>query len=285
MYPRTLELDPHKNWFGDDYLDSEKFVHTYLHKNYKIKMHSHEFYEVNIVIKGSGRHYIADTSIPATVGDVFVIPPEISHGYYTEDNLDIYHILLKNTFFTRYKEELSQVPCFDMLFDFEPKIRRFSGAEFNLKLSRGKLEDIKKELLKIENAENEKLYMYENILTINLISRLGNSFAKNLNNVDFNNKENLEIIGVMEYIKNNLSNKITLSHLAKHGNMSTATLNRRFKDFLNVSPMEYVIRTRVALARELIDENKYTKAEIAQICGFYDSVHLNKYLNKYGKKE
>ena len=281
MYPEKLELNPKMNWFGDDYLDSEKYVHVYLHENYDIKMHAHGFYEINIIMCGVGRHYIADTSLPAGVGDVFVIPPEIPHGYFTDDRLDIYHILLKSNFFNRYRDELSQVPGFDLLFNFEPLIRRFSGAELNLNMSALRLEDIKKDLERIKTAEKDELYLYENILTINFISKLGGLFKKKLNNTDISPRENREIIGAMEYINNNLGNKILLSDIARVANMSTATLNRRFKEFLNISPMEYVTHCRVAFARELMEEGKHTKAEIAQMCGFYDSVHMNKTLMKY----
>ncbi|MFQ9739085.1 MAG: AraC family ligand binding domain-containing protein [Christensenellaceae bacterium] len=32
-------------------------------------MHSHEFYEINIIAEGTGRHYIENNSYPITSGD------------------------------------------------------------------------------------------------------------------------------------------------------------------------------------------------------------------------
>lgn len=281
MYPKKLEFDPYHIWFGEDYLDSEKFAHVYLHEDYQVKLHSHQFYEINIIIKGEGRHYIADTVLPAVVGDVFVIPPEINHGYYTDKALDIYHILLKKDFLNRYREELLQLPGYDILFDFEPLIRRTSGAELNLKINPSRLDEIQKDLDNIESAEERKLYFYQNILILSFIAKLGKLLNCKLKNDDESTRENREIIAVMEFIKVNLGNKITLSELAKFSNMSSATLNRRFREYLNASPMEYVTRCRVNLARVMIEEKKFSKAEIAQMCGFYDSVHMNKTLMKY----
>jgi len=282
MYPKKLEFDPYRVWFDEEYLDNDKFVNVYLHEDYDVKMHSHQFYEINIIINGDGRHYIGDTDLAAHTGDVFVIPPEIPHGYYTNGRLDIYHILIKNVFLSRYREELLELPGYDILFNFEPLIRQFSGTEMNLNISTVKLEEIKKELENIRFAEENGRYFYENILILNFISKLGKLLNKKLKNDNGSTRENREIIAVMEYIKDNLGNKITLSKIAKFGNMSTATLNRRFREYLNISPMEYVTKCRVNLARELIDEKKCTKAEIAQICGFYDSVHMNKTLIKFG---
>lgn len=278
MYPQKIETDPDRIWYGEDYFESEKYIHSYLHKNYRTKMHSHQFYEINIVINGEGRHYISDSSIPAMVGDVFVIPPSISHGYFTENSLDIYHILLKTDFFNRYREELVQLPGFDLLFDFEPSIRRFSGTNFNLNIDSSHFSSIEKDLKNIKEAEDEGLYMYQNILVLSLISRLGKMFNKRINKAS--SQENLEIITIMEYIKNNLGNKIVLSDIAKFCSMSTSTLNRRFKEFLGVSPMQYVINCRVSIAKELLQENRLSKTEIAQVCGFYDLVHMNKCLAK-----
>lgn len=62
--------------------------------------------------------------------------------------------------------------------------------------------------------------------------------------------------------------------------MSIATLNRRFNDLLKTSPMNYVMDCRIQKAIELIEENKYSKTEIAQLCGFYDLSHMNKYLKR-----
>lgn len=278
IYPLKIDIDPYCDWYGEDYLENEKFVRAYLHKDYQTKMHSHQFYEINIIISGNGRHYISDTSIPATVGDVFVIPPNIPHGYFSEATLDIYHILIKNDFINRYREELLQLPAFNMLFDFEPLLRRFSGTNFNLNIGINRLDAVKKDLDNIQNAENEHHYLYENVLVLELIAKLGKLFKKRM--FDTDTYENTQIIRIMEYIKENLGEKLTLSKIAKFGNISTATLNRRFKELLGQSPMQYVMNCRIILARELIEEKRLNKTEIAQVCGFYDLVHLNKCLAK-----
>ena len=35
---------------------------------------------------------------------------------------------------------------------------------------------------------------------------------------------------------------------------------------------------RILKAKELLKQKKFSKTEIAQICGFFDITHLNKYL-------
>lgn len=279
MYPEKLEENPHRSWFGDDYLSSEIFAHCYIHENYIFKMHSHQFYEINIITKGEGRHYIADTYLPASVGDVFVIPPDVPHGYYTFDTLDIAHILLKKSFINRYREELLQIPGYDLFFDIEPFIRQTSGLNYNLNMGIEQLNKIFKKIQYIIDIENKSKHMYVNILVLSLISEISAAFHKKVRHLSNESCEDTELMNIMDFIKKNLDDKLSLHKIANYSNMSVATLNRRFNDILKISPMNYVINCRVQKAYELLEENKYSKTEIAQLCGFYDLSHLNKYLS------
>ena len=91
-------------------------------------------------------------------------------------------------------------------------------------------------------------------------------------------RNDTDIIEIMDYINSNYSERITVDNLARLVNMSKSTLNRHFKRAVGITPVEYVIKCRTKRAKELIEENAYTKAEIAQMCGFYDSSHMDKYL-------
>lgn len=276
MYPKVLEAE--KGWeyfFDEPYFKGGKFkfIHSYLHKSYKFKMHSHQFYEINIIMQGSGRHYIEETSLPAEVGDVFVIPPDIKHGYYSEQDIDIYHFLIKSDFLTRYAEELEQIKGFSILFDIEPLIRRSSGKSYNLNIGHD-ITRLSEDFDAIKRTEESGSCVKQNALMLALICRLCEKITKAVNTT----KDNSEIIRVMEFIKENIGKKLTLNEIAAYGNMSKATLNRYFKELLGVSPMNYVLECRVAKARELLLTGQYSKTEIAAVCGFYDTAHMNKYI-------
>ncbi len=275
MYPEKLEKDTSRDYFSENEFFDEKFnyVHVYLHGNYKYKMHSHQFYEINLVVSGKGRHYIENASLDTVTGDVFVIPPEIHHGYYSEEHLDIYHVLIKKDFMLRYAEELSGIKGFDILFDFEPMIRKNSGRELNLNVGLGEMSAFKSELERMISVEKSKRYVYLNALTMAFICRLCTRISRAISS----SKES-EILEVMEYVKNNLDERITVDDLCRHAHLSAATLNRRFKAAVGQSPMEYVLASRVMRAREMILEGRLNRTEIAQACGFYDLSHMNKYI-------
>ena len=141
MYPETLFKDTTDAYFYErDFFVAEQLAHAYLHRDYRIGMHSHEFYEINIIMSGSGRHYIGAASLDTRKGDVFVIPPETEHGYFPHPSLDIFHILIRSDFFSRYASELHKTGGFSLLFNIEPHLRIQSGKAFHLQLDARGLE-------------------------------------------------------------------------------------------------------------------------------------------------
>ena len=174
MYPERLEDDKNQQYFHESeyFCGKFNFVHTYLHKNYKYRMHAHQFYEINLIVSGEGKHYIENTSLDVKAGDVFVIPPETRHGYYSEKELNIYHVLLKKDFLTRYSEEIEEIEGFNILFDIEPNIRKSSGASFNLNVGRGDIDSFLYELEQMISAEKGESYVHLNALTLALLCRL-----------------------------------------------------------------------------------------------------------------
>lgn len=226
-------------------------------------------------MSGKGKHYIDNTSLYTEKGDVFVIPPNISHGYYPEERLDIYHILIKNDFLSKYNYELSKIDGSNLLFDIEPQIRSASGKRLNLNVGTNILYDFKENIKDMIKAEKYEKYVYLNILALAFIGHL----CDKMNTIS-NELCDEEIIRVIEYIKSNLDKKLTNNILANLMHVSTATLIRRFHSVIGLSPMRYVIDCRIKAAQKLIAENNLTKTEIAERCGFYDVSHLNKYINK-----
>lgn len=280
MYPEKLEIEKKRSYFADrDCFTAAPWhlVHAYDHHNYQFKMHAHAFYEMNIITAGEGRHYIEDTYLEARVGDVFVLPPEVAHGYYSEGVLDICHVLLRAEFLARYRAELSALPGFALLFDIEPQIRRSSGQSFQLHIEEQQLLEVIAKARQIMEAERCEEYALEGVLTLGFIGNLGKLLQQRVENSG-DTAQRGELLRVLEHIRDNLDRKLTLPELAAKANMSTATLNRHFREILHTSPMQYVLQCRLANAHELLARGELSKTEIAQACGFYDVAHMNKYL-------
>ena len=280
MYSEIPEFEGQRRYFQDSdcfSASSMHMVHAYMHANYRYRMHAHQFYEMNIVAAGEGVHYIGDSQVPARVGDVFIIPPETGHGYRANEALDICHVLLRTDFMQSYHKELSQLPAFALLFDIEPQIRRTSGRGYNLHVEHRELAEVMQEFSRIVQAEAEGEYAYQNVLTLSLIGGMGLLLRQTLQGEKLPAQAG-ELLRVMEYIQNNIGQKLTLESLAAVANMSKATLHRHFRETLRVSPMQYVMQCRLARARELLLKKECSKTAVAHLCGFFDVAHMNKYL-------
>lgn len=279
MYPDTIPVNEGKSYWtdGDIFQNNPMcLIKTCLHQNYNIGMHSHEFYEINIVLSGKGCHYIEKRRLEVNAGDVFVIPSEIRHGY-IGDRLDVYHFLVRGDFLARYRNELDGTKGYKLLFDIEPYLRKSVGDKYFLHFNKEELFYLRKEIENIEKAEKKGEYTYMNVLSLSFFCRLCVEMYDSVVKNDVK-KSDTDIIGILDYIHSNFSERITVEKMARFVNMSKATFNRHFKRAVGTTPMEYVIGCRTKRAKELIGQNAYTKAEIAQMCGFYDSSHLDKYL-------
>jgi AraC family transcriptional regulator len=78
---------------------------------------------------------------------------------------------------------------------------------------------------------------------------------------------------VINYIQNNLSEKIALSDLSNLMNMSQSYFSRAFKETTGTSPYQYLMRCRVQKSKLLLKAN-FDLARVAQETGFSSSSHF-----------
>ena len=75
---------------------------------------------------------------------------------------------------------------------------------------------------------------------------------------------------VTEYMKANLTEKITTTQLAQKFGYSREHFCRLFKEITQVTPMQYLRLFRLERALRLLNEGKYSISEVSDMCGFSD---------------
>lgn len=249
-------------------------------KNYSIRLHDHDFYEVNIVVCGRGAHLLGDRTVPATVGDVFVIPPGVSHGYEAESkDFDVYHVIAKKEFFEKYSVELAAFSGFGLLFEVEPYLRHRSGKAY-LRLRHEALSFLRGTLELFESLKDDKTAegdMLRSSLALTVIGYLSRQTSESYSDEYEDGDE--AVIKAIQYVHSNLSERITVDTLARLSKMSRSGFHRRFKRLCGMPVHEYILERRLKEARELVSRG-VSVTVAAQECGFYDASHLNKYLHK-----
>ncbi|MDR0885391.1 MAG: AraC family transcriptional regulator [Clostridiales Family XIII bacterium] len=83
------------------------------------------------------------------------------------------------------------------------------------------------------------------------------------------------------YLENNHSNDISLDTLAEELFVSPNHLSRVFSEHVGVSPIKYLIHTRLHHARELLRNEDINVKEVAEAVGYHDAYHFSKLFKKY----
>lgn len=81
---------------------------------------------------------------------------------------------------------------------------------------------------------------------------------------------------VIEYMEANAHRRVRLVELASLVHLSAYHFSRLFKQSTGLSPYQYLLRTRVKLARKLMNNGDVTLKEISERVGFYDASHFSR---------
>lgn len=268
--------------------DENQKVRAFLYKNYSIEPHNHDFYEMNIVMHGTGIHNIEDNAFEVKTGDIFVIPPMSVHSYYNTQNLDVFHILLKKEFVSSNIKEAINVDGFIQLMEIEPYLRSHFEEKMFLHYSYTRLNGLKTDLNIIdENTEydfNCPEALKEHTVW-KIIYMFSGALYKHINSSKKikSHKYEQSIIFILEYLHKNYSEKITVDALCKKAYLSRSTLLRSFYDICGCTPIEYLNNYRCKRAIEMFENHpELSKTQIAHSCGFYDLSHMNRMLRHEG---
>lgn len=82
------------------------------------------------------------------------------------------------------------------------------------------------------------------------------------------------IVELINYIETNYQNTITVDDLANRIAMSPSHLTRSFKNALGYSPYEYILKTRIDAAKNLLKCTDLSISEIGLQSGFSDESHF-----------
>lgn len=80
---------------------------------------------------------------------------------------------------------------------------------------------------------------------------------------------------VIEYIKENIEQNLSINELAEFLQMSPHYFGRLFKRSMGITPYKYILQCRVERSKVILQSRELTIAEIAQRVGFAHQSHLN----------
>lgn len=113
-----------------------------------------------------------------------------------------------------------------------------------------------------------------------LVRIIQSQTVKAINNhqlIDSNNP----ITIVVEYIRQNIQNTISLKELSDKACMSTTSFYRYFKRELGMSPIEFILNEKIKFAKNLLNNPRINISEVSYATGFEDANYFIRVFKKY----
>ena len=82
------------------------------------------------------------------------------------------------------------------------------------------------------------------------------------------------------YFNEHYNEPISIEEYAQSRSMSVSWFQRNFKQFVNHSPTQYILITRVNNAASLLETTDYSMSEIAAIIGYEDPLYFSRLFRK-----
>ncbi|WP_425398171.1 helix-turn-helix domain-containing protein [Aeoliella sp.] len=83
-----------------------------------------------------------------------------------------------------------------------------------------------------------------------------------------------ELAPVVRHIDEHYADTISMADMAELANLSSTHFNRRFKQLLRMTPMQYLRTVRVQAVQRLLTTTQRSMADVAALTGFADQSHL-----------
>ncbi len=106
-------------------------------------------------------------------------------------------------------------------------------------------------------------------------------YAKRMKNLRKAKITSRPVARCIDYINDHLHVKITLTELAEYVNLNPSYLSRLFKGETGLSVSEYILRTKIETAKNMLIYSEYTPAEIATILAFSDQSYFTEVFHRH----
>ncbi len=242
--------------------------------------HDHDFIEIVYIADGKAEQLINNNRYPVKRGDLLFINYGCTHAFVPTDKVTFYNIILKPEFIS--ETLIDSENAFEIL-----SLTAFEELRDNV--------DTGKELISFEDTEiteiediikgmyrecRDKKPAFKTIIR-GYITVLIAKILRNMNytSPDFHLEEMWQ--DLVNYINNNIKEKLSLEELAGKCFYNPSYFSRVFKEKFGVTLVEYISKTRATTAARLLDSTTLSVNEISERCGFGNKMSFYRCFSKY----
>jgi len=241
-----------------------------------VPVHTHEFSEIVVVLKGSGMHGAGNNMFPIRAGDVYVFSGKQVHEYKDLHDFEYINILYKPDELHLQMRDLKSVPGYHALFTLEPAYRTASRFESYLNLPPDELARVDGWVSELESELKSKAPGHRFMaaaLFMRIVGHLSRCYGRSQSAAP---AALIRMGEAISFIENHYDEPVSLGELAKIAHMSKRNFMRTFRKALGQPPIQYLIALRVARAAELLRDDSISITEAAFDAGFDDSNYFSR---------
>ncbi|WP_430815678.1 AraC family transcriptional regulator [Carboxylicivirga sp. RSCT41] len=232
-------------------------------------LHSHDNYELNLIINANGTRNIAGSVSPFGPIELVLIGPETPHTWKGEFcNSEIIKVQFHADFLDKqFLSRSAALPIKELL----------QKASKGILFSQLTTENVKDNLLLLAKQQGFdsvlSLYsvLYDLAISRNMVLLSG--FEGEQKRDD---EKAWKISKVEQYVYDNLQRIVKIEEVANLLNMSESSFSHFFKKYKRLSFTEYLTSIRVGRAIRLFHESEESISEISQKCGFSNLANFNR---------
>ena len=228
------------------------------------RLHFHDYYELMLPLTSSGSIFVKDQIYPLQRGQLYLI---------SENTL---HRTIANGFHSRYVLHVSRRTLTELSTQQTDFVRLLQDPFRCVPLEQTQFEQLSCLFQSLDNCQNDGEFGSDLRQTVSLIELLlAASQILHLSPADdiAQSKDFARINPILDYIHDNLTEPLSLDRIAGHFFLNKHYLCRIFKAATGFSVMDYIIRSRVLRARQLLLEGVSVQ-QAGEQAGFADNSHF-----------
>ena len=228
------------------------------------RLHFHDHYELLLPLTSPGNIFVNDQVYPLRRGTLYLIG---------ENTL---HRTMATGFHARYVLHISRKALTELSTPQTDFTQLAQDSFRRATLDGEQMTELIELFQELERNKNDGTFgsdIRQTVALLNLLIRIAPTLNAATAGEAIHNKDFLRVAPILDYIRDNLSEPLSLDQIASQFFISKHYLCRIFKSATGFSVMEYIIYSRVLRARQLLQEG-ISVQQAGEMSGFSDNSHF-----------